>query len=764
MERSRLGGKLTGIAQALACATGLILLSSTAISAQQILPPGFFTQIPDRAGDNMAVAADAMVFQQANNTVVAQGNVGIAYQGYSVRADRVVYNQDTREVELIGNVALIDPEGVEYVADRVMLDDSFLEGFLQALVVAFPDGSRFTAAEHQFQQGLQRIYTDGSYVPCGDCIGVSGQTIGWKVRAVRVVADEQDNTIYFERPSLEILGVPIASLPWLTLDRDFDLIFPTITYDEQRGVGARFAPFTRQVSGGTVLLTPTLFSRQGLLLEAEWQQRVGDLDYSVTGAGIYQFSPDAYEGLGNTGFRGSLQTSGEFTPTDEWTLGWSGTAFSDPGFMPDYEIASGTQTNELFAEYFTPDTFAEARVQQFVPLDDYDDWAEFEDDRAHLPLTYPNARANHVIELEDGMGRIELSGRLLGLSRSEDHIDDGFLAGVAGDKAQLGFEAGWTNQYIVPGGLAVSPYLGLRGDAVSFSSASSDPNAPASQALFSATPIAAIDIRYPLVGRTTGATTVIEPIAQFVYRGSAEARPGVTNEDSQGFLLDASNVFSRNRFTGWDRQETGLVANVGATVQTSFDNGMWINTVIGQSFHLAGPNAFDVDDGSTATVGTGMDELASYLVAGVDAGWGPHYSLGATLQVDPDTLTVPRAVARADASLAYFDIGADYAFVAADGDLGVSRDRHEIGGRISVPFADYWTATAGLAWDVSANAFLAGNAGVEYDDRFVAFGAQATVTGATHEDPDDLRLSVGFRLRMPDEYDVINQSQSTSEF
>ncbi|MDT9071217.1 LPS assembly protein LptD, partial [Escherichia coli] len=56
---------------------------------------------------------------------------------------------------------------------------------------------------------------------------------------------------------------------------------------------------------------------------------------------------------------------------------------------------------------------------------------------------------------------------------------------------------------------------------------------------------------------------LVEPIAQIVYRGSDVTRVGITNDDSQSFVFDTSNLFDYNRFSGIDRQETGLRANMG---------------------------------------------------------------------------------------------------------------------------------------------------------------------------------------------------------
>lgn len=754
MTKPPLGATSVRRGALLAGVMAVALAFTPVASAQQIVPADFFSRIPSGSGGDMAVSADTMVFNSRDDTVVAQGRVGISFQGFRASADRAIYYQRSGRVELAGNVAVIDPEGVEYIAESVELEDGFREGFLRALTVAFPDGSQFSAAETNFDEGVERVYVEGTYAPCGTCIDEKGNRIGWTVKAARIVTDEAEQVIYFEQPSLQLLGVSVISLPWLTLPQGERIDLPVLSYDEQYGVGVSLPFFRYRVAGGRLAATPTVYTNQGAGLALDWQQTVGDLSYEVSASGVYQLNPGAYRGLANRELRGAVQTSGTFTPTDEWTLGWSYTAFTDPGYLPDYDIASGTERNEVYAQYLDADTFADIRVQQFVRLGNRSTEAAFDRILDQQALTHPNAVIDHVIDLEGDAGRVELSGRLLGLTREIDHTRLGFVRGYAGQSVHAMMQASWSNQYIVPGGLAVSPYVGLRGDAASYDGVSTLAGAPGEQSLFSATPIAAIDIRYPLLARTAGASHVIEPIAQLVYR-EGNTTPGIINNDAQGFVFDDSNLFSFNRFSGADRQETGLRANAGGQFQTSFDNGGWLSGIMGQSFHLAGTNSFDVTDGSTAGIASGMNANSSYIVAGLQGGYG-GLAGGAKMQIDPASGDIPRFQLSASGEVEGIRVSGDYVFIAAEPALNQTRDRHEIGVETRIPLADYWTANAGVAWDLDAEQWLQATAGLTYDDRFLAYGVQARWTGPTHRTPDELRLTVNLSLSGAGGDDVID--------
>ena len=214
-------------------------------------------------------------------------------------------------------------------------------------------------------------------------------------------------------------------------------------------------PFFRyRIAEGTLAVTPTIYTNQGLGVALDWRQAVGDLNYSVRASGVYQLNPDAYTGLANRDFRGAIQTAGTFTATEEWTLGWSYTAFTDPAYLPDYRFAGSSTTNQVSAQYLDTDTYANIRVQQHVPLDNFSSWTAFENAQDQQALTHPNAVFNQTIDLAEDAGRVELTGRLLGLSRASDDTGSGYVFGYKGQSVHAMMQASWTNQYIVPGGVA----------------------------------------------------------------------------------------------------------------------------------------------------------------------------------------------------------------------------------------------------------------------------------------------------------------------
>lgn len=742
----------------LASAGAIAILASPAFAQSALLPAGFFDNAPE-SGPNKtaAIESDTLSFDGNTGTITASGNVIVRYDGYEGSGNRLVFNQGNGEMTFDGNVRMRDPQGNAYTTDHIQMTGGFKKAILDGLTLRTPAGTLVTAESVDYGQALQTIMMDTMYSPCGECVDSKGRRIGWQVFSKKVTYVKADKKIYLEQSRLELLGMPMAWIPWLALNDPTQpakqaFRSPRFAYGESYGF-ALTTPYSIALDENTDLfLLPTITSRQGLMAGAEWIHRFDNGEVSVQGQVIKQANPADFGSLpGNRDWRGAIQTSGRFTPTSEWTWGWNYTAFTDPYFLTDYDlVASDNSVNELYTTYLTREQYGDVRIQQFNLLGSVDQGLQ-----AGL---LPNARYEGILNLDDGLGQATLSARLIGLQRERN--DFGFVNGVpynygySGNKDHLAIQGAWQNQIVGPAGVLFTPYVGLRADGAYYNGASNF--APPEQSLFSLTPIAAMDVRWPLLATAGPTSHIVEPIGQLVFRGNNTSLAGITNDDAQSFVFDDSNLFSYNRFSGYDRQETGLRANIGVRYQADFGNNSWVEVLAGQSFHLAGSNAFASADptqvGNPASSGLGSD--ASYIVAGARGSLWDIYRGGAKLQFDPGAGVVTRASAVAGFSNYGYTADLEYVYLRANPDLGVLADQQEVGAVVGapvpLPWMDYWRLRAGLFWDLTTNQWLEAQGGLTYDDGYLSYGANLIRTGPTASTANDTRFLFSFRLRGPD--------------
>lgn len=750
----------------LAWASALLALTlTTSVAAQGLVPPDFFNAPVDSSAPT-EVDASTLTFDSAANVITASGDVVLRQGGYTLSGQSLVYDRNAETLKFVGAVSVLDPSGNLAEMSDLDVTGGMKQAFMNALAITSYDGALITADSADYDSALRTILEQASYAPCGDCIDDEGRRIGWSVSASRITYNAEDGSLYMEQPSLSLLGIPVAWLPFLWLPDTSEsaianLRMPIYGYSEKTG-HRLVVPYQAYANSWTdIVLTPTFMTRQGFLLGVEWRQRFDLGSTQVKVSGIRQLDSAAFVGDGQQDWRGAIQTAGEFTPIADWTVGWSYSTFSDPSYLYDYELdLAKSSINQVYATHLTRETYFDVRLQQFNQIGENVQW-EAQDRQA---ATLPAVRFDHVEELGDGLGQIDISARLLGVRRNADHTTTAngvpYVFGYAGNKQHGSLEAGWQTQWIGAGGFVATPYLGGRTDFAYYDGggtldgSTGYPAAPGQTTLWSATPIAAMDVRFPMAASDGSTVHLIEPIAQLAFRGSETTAVGITNDNAQSFVFDDTNLFSYNRFSGSDRQETGLRLNVGGRYQANFADGGYVELVGGQSFQLAGVNAFAAADPAQTAVGAGLSDAASYAVLGAYAGLQQGIKAGGKLQIDT---TDPR-ISRASLSGSYANAGygatIDYTYLAANPAAGTLKDQHEIGGEITVPVAEYWSVSTHAYWDLASSSFLQVGGGVTYDDGYLAIGAAANRTGPTHSSPDATRVTATFRIKAPAGLDV----------
>jgi LPS-assembly protein len=745
-------------ALALTVLAGLGPLGLVPAHAQGLVPSNYFNQPVDPKAPT-GVEAEELVFDSVSNTITARGNVVLSASGYVLSGDSLVYRRNSGELTLVGDASVKDPSGNLVTAPSINISGGLKEVFLQSLTITGYDGSQVTADSMDYDQALQTVLVNANYSPCGTCIDDKGRRIGWSMSAAKVVYNAADKSVTLEQPSLSLLGVPVAWLPYLWLpdlsnDALGDFTWPNVDYGDKTGLKIEVPVKAYSSRFTDIILTPTVLSRQGFLMGAEWIQRSDRGSFRIKASGLYQFDKNAFSyPESQRDWRGAIQASGSFRPIQNWEVGGSYAVFSDYAYLDDYRQGRGKATvNEVYATHLTADTYFDARVQKFNRLGNF---RELHQERQGLAL--PNVRFERSFKLPEGAGQIDVESRILGVYRERDsrRSINGVIYGngYAGTKMHAMGQASWQNQFIA-GGAVITPFAGVRVDAASYDNTSVLAAAPASSGLLGLTPIAALDVRYPMIARSPGVTHLVEPIAQLVYRGDGSSAPGITNDDSHSLVFDDTNLFSYNRFTGIDRQETGLRLNIGGRYLATLDSGNYLELVAGQSFQLAGSNAFADADPTRVGETSGLETDNSYAVLGAYGRVMDAVTLGGKVQIDTGSFEIARAGLGVQYSQDGWSGALNYRYAEATPQLGNPKALHEVGIDTRVPVAEYWSVSSSLYWDLAANNWLIVGGGVDYDDGYLNIGASASRTGPTHSSPNDTRFMATFRIKSPSGFNL----------
>ena len=153
--------------------------------------------IPEDA--KLLLAANELVYNNDNDTVVARGAVQINYAGYKLVAREVEYDQNTGRLKARGNIELIEPTGNRVYGDEMDLSDDFANGFVNALRIETTDLTKLAATSGERVGGEEMILNNAVYTACTPCATNPTHRGIWEVKAERVVQNGRTKTIRLER-------------------------------------------------------------------------------------------------------------------------------------------------------------------------------------------------------------------------------------------------------------------------------------------------------------------------------------------------------------------------------------------------------------------------------------------------------------------------------------------------------------------------------------------------------------------------------------
>ncbi|WP_334392931.1 LPS-assembly protein LptD [Bradyrhizobium sp. AZCC 2262] len=716
---------------------------------------------PVRPANNdgkMVVQAVEVDYDYNNQRVSAVGNVQMFYNGTSVEADKVIYDQKTKRLHAEGNIRLTDAEGKVTYANVMDLSDDYRDGFVDSLRVDTEDATRMAATRADRSSGNYTVFENGVYTACAPCKDDPKKPPLWQVKGARIIHDQTDKMLYFENAQLEFFGVPMAYLPYFstpdpTVKRKTGFLMPGYSNYTAFGYGVETPFYWAIAPDYDATFSPRFTTRQGVLLQGEFRQRLMNGAYQIRAYGIDQLDPGAYAGQpGDRQFRGGIDTKGQFALNDKWVWGWDGVLLSDYYFFSDYRLA---QYKDPLGSFLSLPTEAISQLYLTgVGSRSYFDartiyYLSFSGNQNQVPIIYPVVDYNNVINHPIFGGEFSYKTNFTNLSRDTAAFDpittlantaslctttsadplartpsQCLLRGFPGTYTRLTAEAQWRKSYTDPFGQIWTPFAILRADAIN-ASVSNQPGVSNflpvgdTQAL-RAMPAVGLEYRYPFINVQPWGTTTIEPIAQIIARPNEIYAGKLPNEDAQSMVFDASNLFAVDKFSGYDRVEGGGRANVGVQATTQFDRGGSVNVLFGQSYQLFGLNSYAVKDATNTGLDSGLQNARSDYVARINYSPNRTYTFSVRSRIDEATLNVNRFEAEGRAAFDRWSVSLMYGNYAPQPELGYLTRREGLLGSASVKVAANWVVSGSARWDLEANKINSYNIGAGYvDDCFV---------------------------------------------
>ncbi|MCZ8543313.1 LPS-assembly protein LptD [Mesorhizobium qingshengii] len=743
------------------------------------------TKVP--SGSQMLLAADTLVYNNDNQTVTAVGGVQIDYGGNRLVAQRVEYNRNTKRMVASGNVEVVNSDGTKINSEHIDITDDFADGFVNALRVETIDKAYFAAESAERMGGVLTTFHNGVYTACEPCEDKPDKAPTWRVKARKIIWNGEKKTVRFENANFEFFGFPLAYLPAFeiadpTVKRKSGFLIPSIVYKSDLGVGVKIPYYLALAPTYDLTVTGSGYTKQGFLGEAEWRQRFNNGEYSLKIAGIQQRDPDAFiDSAGHNvdsgaagdpnKFRGMMGTQGQFAINSRWNFGWDVLLQTDKNFSNTYNIDKYNAAVHQSSVYLTGlngRNYFDVRAMHFEVQE-----ATLNNNPAarsgQQPWVLPSLDYAYIPDVSVAGGQLSLNVNARVIRR--DDLDQAYFTpyvpasgtqrvrGIEGESGRLTAEAEWKRTFVTDGGLMLTPLLALQGD-VDYLNASSGSLAAINQmatnlgeqddmrssfARYMAT--AGLEMRWPLLfSMASGSSHVIEPMAQVFVRPSEQYVGGlaVPNEDAQSMVFDATTLFERDKFSGYDRVEGGSRANVGLRYSGSYINGWGTNAIFGQSYQLGGENSFAAPDLVNVGAYSGLQTTKSDYVGLIGFNSPNGFAASVSGRFDEQTFEIRRAEVKAAYSGLPVSLSAKYAFIQAQPLYGFTTDRHEVTLGASTHLAENWRVFGTGTYDLQESLLVKDGVGFAYNDS--CFTYLMTYSQSRDLNTREVTQSIGFNL------------------
>jgi LPS-assembly protein len=773
---------------------------------QRPTPPKPPAQPP---GAPMLVQAAEIRYDYTNNTVAAVGNVQIYYNGATVEADEVIYDQKTKRLQARGNVRITEADGKITYGQFMDLTDDYRDGFVDSLRLETVNDTRFAATRADRVKGTYTVMQNGVYTACEPCKDDPKKPPLWQIEAVRIIHDTGEKMLYFEDARVEFFGMPLLYFPFMSapdpsVARKSGFLYPVFAYGTAYGAAAEIPYFWAIAPSYDLTFSAMETSKEGPLFQGIWRQRLMDGSYTVRAAGIFQTDPgyfadrDGATSPTANSFRGAIQTAGQFALTDKWVWGWNGLLMTDTQFLYDYQRSeflgsfdpfhSGIASEGVSQLYLTGSgdrSYFDIRSIYYYGFSGHDV-------QAQIPVIHPVLDYSNVLPQPVMGGELSYKFNLTSLTRQEAEFDainnnasinnlcgsnnpavikagNCLLRGIPGDYTRASGEVDWRRTFVTDSGQMITPFFGVRGDVAQLDVINqpgvSNYINPGDSEVARAMPDVGLEYRYPFVNVQPWGTQTIEPIAQLVLRPNETQIGKFPNEDAQSVVFSDSNLFSVDKFSGWDRVEGGGRLNAGLQYTAQVTNAGFFNVLFGQSYQLYGLNSYSAADLTNTGLESGLDKTVSDYVGRIMYQPNQVFSFTARgrfssggfdpgLGQDVAAFTPERLEFETRANFDRWTLQLMYGDYAPQPEIGFLTRREELLFGAAVKVTQNWVLVGSLRYDLAVNQFEQTRFGIGYTDDCLLVSlnylTSYTYTGITPTPDNVVMLQFSLRTLGPD--------------
>ncbi|OPZ79177.1 MAG: LPS-assembly protein LptD precursor [Alphaproteobacteria bacterium ADurb.Bin438] len=538
-----------------------------------------FDDLKASKNDPTDFSADKVIYDDKNKKVIAIGNVEAVHEGAILVADRLEYDMVKDIIIAKDNVVISYSDGKTVFSDRAEVSSDFKKGLAENIIIKNSDGSSFTAKYLKSESDKVLKMKRTSYTPCDLC---EGKSPSWQLKARKATYEQEEEKTTYTHAYLDIFGAPLFYVPYFSYTNDKSdskTGFLTPRFGNSSNLGFMFStPFFVHINDHhKMTLTPTYLSKENPLYQGEYNGITNHSNIDFNGYYINQKDSNDRHYINtnitthyNSYFRSRMDVHN----------------ISDETFLKVYSLPNDEEPwlmSEVALDGFSRNSNFNMTYYHFKDLR-----ADVENDT--MPEILPSINYNYISDPSRFGSFYNVNVNTLMLTRKQE------------GKERETYQRYTTElEYNLPLNGAIGEKYNLsasvRGDLYRLDDTINPEGDTYSDTKAKAYPELAFETSYPFERTDYLSTQIIEPTATFITSPNQKEIDILPNEDSREFELNDTNILTNNRYTGYDKVETGTRVNYGLNWNIYGHSGYTLTNFIGQSYRFTEKNDFPTNSG-----------------------------------------------------------------------------------------------------------------------------------------------------------------------
>lgn len=555
-------------------------------------------------------SADEIENDQKLSTITAIGNVNIIRNNLTVQADKIIYDQKDDVITAVGNVVLLEEDGNVVFSDYVRLTDKMSAGEMNNIKVIMKDKSQIAARRGRRMLNDNKVMENAVYSPCDVCEGKS-PLWALKARKVRHNAEKQD--VYYNDAFLEVKGVPILYTPFMShpdpsVKRRSGFLTPSIASSSYLGGAIQPKYFWAISDNEDFLFTPTLSTDKGII----WGGTYNKYAYRghINAEGTFMTDKDD-----DDQHRGNLNLKGRYEVNDFWLAEADVNYSSDRNYLKDMSLSGQDDawlTSSLKMQGFDNRNYAsiESYYYQLVSYDmkEYD-----------KPTVLPLLNYENIGNVGKYGAYSKTNLNFASVYREEET-----------NTQRFSMINSWNLPYTSPYGEKYRMVASVKSDLYYVDNYQVSEDENFSGGVARVFPQLGLEWKLPFIRATETSRQILEPTIVAVAAPTGGNKiDKIPNEDSQDVELDDTNILDLDRYSGYDRNDTGSRISYGLNWSSYGDITGRTSAFLAQSYRFDKNESF-----------TGSDENSGYFsdyVGRIYANPNDYLDLNYRFRMDKDS-------------------------------------------------------------------------------------------------------------------------------